>query len=183
MKELIVWVDVETSGINAESDCLLEIGALVTDLKGEPVGTSYDSLFSIENLPAIIEKSSPTVKEMHDKSLLWSDLWKKKTKDFHVVDCEMVQWLSNIVGDNTIVYFGGNSISLDRNFVEHFLPMFYNLISYRSIDVTSISLMLQSNFRMGGFDKMNKHRALSDIKESVAEYRHYVKMMSEKTFL
>lgn len=177
--EYIVWIDVETTGTNPERDEILEIGALVTDVEGNRIGNSYEALFSISNLSTIIARTSENVQKMHENSGLWLDLWMRKTKSAETIDEEMVKWISSLcLDEERILYFGGNSITLDRNFVRLNLPVFYNLISYRSVDVTSLSIAIQSNSSVQGYEKSKNHRALSDAVDSVNEYNHYIRYIN-----
>lgn len=172
--EYIVWIDVETTGTDPERDEILEIGSLVTDIEGNKLGDPYEALFTVKNLSETMVKASETVQKMHETSRLWLDLWELDTKSAAVVDKEMLEWIKPFVDDDIILYFGGNSITLDRNFVKMNLPEFYRNISYRSVDVTSLSIAIQSNSSVQGYRKYKQHRALSDALDSVEEYRHYM---------
>lgn len=172
--EAIVWIDVETSGDSPETDELLEVGAVITDLAGNLIANEYESLIHVPNLTTILEKTKSNILDMHEKSGLWFDLWNKETFEINQIESSMFQWISDSVNTNTILYFGGNSITLDRNFIRLNLPAVYKRISHRSIDVTSLSIALQSNIYINPFKKQKAHRALLDAKDSVVEYRYYL---------
>lgn len=176
--EYVAWIDVETTGTDPESDYLLEVGAVVTDLHGKIIGNTFEALVSVPNLSSVIAQTSDDVCLMHEKSKLWLDLWTKEVKSLGCVDKEISDWLSlNIAEENATVYFGGNSITLDRNFVRSNLPGFYKKLSYRSIDVTSLSIAIQSNTYDLGYEKSKEHRALSDAVDSAREYLHYINFL------
>lgn len=174
MKEAIVWIDAEFSGTSPQADELLEIGAIITDLSGDSIGYPFEALFEVKNLSRTIARSSTLVKEMHDQSGLWLDLWHKTTETFEMAELNMLEWIDNLVLDDTLLYFGGNSITKDRCFVETNLPKIYERISHQSVDVTSMAIAIKANAQVRSFVKEHKHRALSDVKESVDEYRYYV---------
>lgn len=180
MKEAIVWIDAEFSGTSPQADELLEIAAIITDLRGNTIGYPFEALFGVQNLSEVISRSSEIVQDMHDKSGLWFDLW-NKTADGSVpkVEERMLEWLSEQIEDDVTLYFGGNSITKDRNYVEIHLPRVYSRISHQSVDVTSLAIALKANAKASSFAKEHRHRALSDIHESVQEYRHYVKFVSK----
>ncbi len=175
----IVWVDVETSGVDHDNDRLLEVGAIITDMDGVEIdrGAVYTSLISVNNLGSVMSESSPVVQEMHERSGLWRDLWNEKGSPSHVVESEMLVWLSSYTSDDDILYFGGNSVTLDRNFLRTFMPSFYSRISFRSIDVSTLSVVLRSSGLAKMYHKESKHRALADIYESLGEYRHYLEAL------
>lgn len=174
MREAIIWIDAEFSGTSPQADELLEIAAIITDLGGKQIGHPFESLFDVANLSKVISRSSDLVKEMHDKSGLWYDLWNSDTESFQNVQTSLLLWIENRVPEETILYFGGNSITKDRNFVEVNLPKVYERISHRSIDVTSLAITLRATALASGFSKDYKHRALADVRESIDEYLYYV---------
>lgn len=174
MKEAIIWIDAEFSGTQPQADELLEIAAIITDLSGKQIGFPFVSLFDVPNLSKTIARSSDLVKEMHDKSGLWFDLWSSETANFKTAQSNLLDWIKALVSDETVLYFGGNSITKDRNFVEVNLPEVYERISHQSVDVTSLAITLKANASASSFSKDHKHRALSDVRESIDEYLYYV---------
>lgn len=182
VSSVIAWIDVESGGTSPEIDPLLEFAALVTDMEGNALGNSYSSLVETKNLPEIISGTSEYVRNMHSKSGLWSDLWARNQKPVSVVESEALEWLEGITTPDTVVYFGGNSINLDRRFLQVHMPDFYERISHRSIDVTSVSIFLQSNAEASPYSKGKSHRALEDALDSVEEYKHYRRWIRSKCF-
>lgn len=174
MKEAIIWIDAEFSGTSPQSDELLEIAAIITDLNGEQLGSHFETLFEVANLSRVISRSSDLVKAMHDKSGLWFDLWTAETENFQTTQTNFLSWIDQNVDPETTLYFGGNSITRDRNFVEINLPKVYERISHQSVDVTSLAITLKATVSARGFSKDYKHRALADVRESIGEYLHYV---------
>lgn len=177
--ELIIWIDVETSGTIPEINELLEIAAVITDMSGNVVGNPFESLVNVHNLSEVISSSAPNVQTMHDKSGLWNDLWSKNTKSISEIENALIRWVYDTVDNDAILYFGGNSITLDRNFVRLNFGNFYRMISYRSIDVTSISIAVQCNSDIRGFQKGNCHRALADVFDSIEEFKYYLSIFRE----
>lgn len=169
-EDSIIWIDVETSGDNPENNELLEIGAIFTDIDGNRIGYDYHSLVSVSNLSKIISSSDPKVSSMHDKSGLWMDLWRdREMKTEKDVDKEFSQWIDSR-GKTGNILFGGNSITLDRNFVRRYLPESYSRISHQSIDVTSLYKALSRCIPQKKFIT-SKHRALPDIRQSLEDYK------------
>lgn len=176
----IIWIDVETTGNTPETDKLLEVAACITDLSGNLLHIeSFESLVHIPNLKAVMSETSQEIIMMHEKSGLWTDLWTKKASSLSNIEISMLQWIEQVVGKDTVLYFGGNSITLDRNFVRMNLGKVYQRISHRSVDVTSLSIVFQSNSDVGPFRKEKAHRALLDAKDSIAEYRYYLSHMEK----
>lgn len=179
MSEKIIWIDVETTGLNPLDDSLLEITAHLTDMSGQSLAEEYKTiLFDCD--PSVTHLCDPFVLEMHEKSGLWDDLWSHNTVSYDTGDTILHHWLSSLINDDDIVYFGGNSIRLDRNFVEYYLPKFNSLIHYRSIDVTSISLVWNNlHTPYDGVKKNPAHRSEDDIRECIQEYRRYTSLIKK----
>lgn len=171
----IIWIDVETSGDNPDLHDLLEIAALMTTMDGNVIGSEYEQLLSVSNLSDVMSKADPHAYEMHEASGLWMDLWNNRNiKSREVVDSELCQWIDSKRLKDATLLFGGNSITLDRNFVRSNFPMTYSRISHQSIDVTSLSKALAQWVSARPHVK-SKHRALSDIRQSIADYRWIMK--------
>lgn len=177
LDEAIIWADVETSGTNPETDVLLEVGMVITDMSGKTISGFWEILFEIRNLSKVIQTADAHVQKIHEHSGLWMDLWSKETMNYHEADQLLFEKICRTIPETTSLYFGGNSINLDRNFMRIYLPKTYSKISYRSVDVTSLSIALQSNTNIPGFEKGKEHRALKDALDSLEEYRHYLKWL------
>lgn len=180
MKEAILWLDTETSGPNPNTDSILEIASIISEMDGKIIKEQsfFNELFKVNNLSEIISNSEQKIQEMHDKSGLWKDLWNSDSKKYLEVDSLLLQWINSLIDEEIMLYLGGNSLTLDRQFLQMYLPQSYKRISHRSIDVTSISLMIQSNTSINGFIKGKTHRALDDVKNSIEEYKHYIKKIN-----
>jgi oligoribonuclease len=171
--QYIAWIDVETSGTSVELNELLEVAAILTNMDGTVVGQPCETLIQVSNLSHVIATADPMIQVMHNQSGLWHDLWHKPSIKNHKADVLFTRWLQNLVDEKATVYFGGNTIVLDRNFLSFHLPRFYQHLSHRSIDVTSLSLAIQSNAGVLGYEKGKKHRALMDAQDSLREYKYY----------
>ena len=172
--ECIAWIDVETSGVSPERDALLEVGAVVTSMTGDVWGDPISIMFNTPDLSRVIEESDEHVQNLHTNSGLWLDVWRGPTHSVQAAETILVDWLESTSGGCTAIYVGGNSITLDRNFIRLYLPRFYSLLSYRSVDVTSLALALRANMEMPRFVKERNHRALSDVYDSIDEFSFYM---------
>lgn len=179
-KEAIIWIDAECTGTDHDNDQMLEVAAVITDMSGENRSNPFQSLFSVASLSDAISSADEKVQKMHERSQLWHDMWLGDSLLSHYeVESEMKRWMNNMVDPDMQLYFGGNSIILDRNFVRVNLPSVYDRISFRSVDVTTISLTLQSNFGVPRYEKEGRHRALPDVIDSIEEYRYYLKWLKK----
>lgn len=171
----IIWGDVETNGVDAfDGDVLLEVAVLVTD--GElnildEEGYEAVIFYSPKHVERIKENTVPFVLNMHENTKLWDKLPTGKPLD--QVDDELLAYMKQFVPDAKIAPLAGNSITLDRNFMNRNLPNSFAHLSYQSIDVSSIARLAAM---WGGseiqYKKKKLHSAKADITESIEELRY-----------
>ena len=179
MAKVIVWTDVESTGTSSDVDALLEVAVVVTDFQGKPLLEPYNSLVTVKNLREIMTDADGPVKTMHERSGLWNDLWNLQTKSPELIDQELEAKISSL-GEGHLFLLGGNSPWLDRRFTELYLPRFYRLISHMTVDVTTLSLVLQDRAGAPMFLKGGSHRALADVWDSIEEYKHYLSCLEQE---
>lgn len=186
-KEYILWVDLETTGLDPVDDYLLEIAAIITDFDGNRIGSPFRALVHCNVRNAIL-RSDEYVKEMHEKNGLWLDLWNSNSVyTLNQIEFNMSKWLSDAVDfdkDKPIIYIGGSSVSFDRSVIAAKLPKVSSMLTYRIVDVTSIKLMFENS--LGHSPKPYEdygrvdHRAMDDIMNSLDEYFYYVKILDSE---
>jgi oligoribonuclease len=171
----IIWGDVETTGVNAfEGDVLLEAAFLVTD--GDlnildEAGYQAVVLYSPKHVTRLKQATSDFVLNMHEKTGLWDRLQFGRPQE--QIDAEALAYLKQFVPEAKTARFAGNSITLDRNFMQANLPGTFEHIHYRSFDVSTVAGLAQM---WGGeeiqYQKKTLHSAFSDITESIEELRY-----------
>lgn len=177
--EMILWVDVETSGLDPHQHYLLEIAAVMTDMQGSLRSGFFHERVKIPDLQRVMNEADSFALDIHSTNGLWEELWSDDLiKDLHQIDKELKDFIKKRSDPwNSIVYLGGNSPSLDRNFVKVNLPESAKELSHRSIDMTSISLFLKSNYPYkiitDNLIHSHDHRALYDVKLSLKDYISY----------
>lgn len=167
----IVWLDVECTGLDAQSQRLLEVACLVTDSDLNILDeTGYQTaiFYSADELKAVKSLANEYVQNMHSATGLWDRL--ASGKPMEQVDQELSSYIKKFVPEVKQAWLGGNSITLDRNFINKNLPTVGEHLHYRSVDVTSWAGPAAWWY---GFshEKKTLHEAFSDIKESIEELR------------
>ena len=181
MKEQsICWIDVETTGKDCEKNVLLEVACLITDLELNILDESgYESVlwYPESHLDELKSQTVPFVVDMHTKTGLWDRLSQGKMK--HKVEAELLEYVQTYIPEPQTARLGGNSITLDRNFINKNLPGVGEHLSYRSVDVSTLSGLIQY---WGPSEKMYRkktvHSAMSDIRESIEELKFLRKHVS-----
>lgn len=168
----ITWVDVETGGLDENTDPLLEVAALVTDRNLnilDPDGFNMVIHYPQEQVASLKAACNPYVQEMHEKTGLWERL--PDGTPLEQVDSKLHEYISQF-SEPGKSYLGGNSITLDRNFLRAYLPTSFGHLSYRSFDVSTVAGLAQAWYGVK-YEKKLLHAASSDIMESIEELRFY----------
>jgi oligoribonuclease len=167
----LVWVDCEMTGLDLNKDALIEIAVLVTDENLNVLGNGIDLVIEtdVEKLDAM----SPEVRAMHTESGLLEKLTSGVSMEY--AEEKILEYLSSFTttGKSPIA---GNSIGMDRNFINRDMPRLGAFLHYRSVDVSSIKELARRWYPKVYFNapkKTGNHRALGDIQDSIAELRYY----------
>lgn len=169
----LIWLDLEMTGLEPETDVIIEIASIVTDsqlniLEEGPV-------FAIHQSDQILDNMNQWCIDHHGKSGLT-----QRCKDSEISLATATQETLNFVkkyvpqGKSPMC---GNSIGQDRRFINKYMPEFEAYFHYRNLDVSTIK-ELARRWKPEVLDKVVKtgaHLALDDIRESIAELKVYQK--------
>lgn len=172
--ENLLWIDLEMTGLNVSQDVILEIAALVTD----------KDLNVIADGPELVIHQSETtlglmddwVRTHHGKSGLTQAV-RESNISLQEAEEQVLQFAMQY-GEKGKMVLCGNTIWQDRVFLNKYMPKLTAFLHYRMVDVTSVKELIFRWYPSNPnrlFKKADSHRALADIKESVAELAHYRK--------
>jgi oligoribonuclease len=173
----LVWVDMEMSGLQPETDRILEIAMIVTD--GDLNIVAEGPVLVVHQEDAVLDRMDAWNKGTHGKSGL-IDKVKASTLTEADVEAECLAFLKQHV-KSSISPMCGNTIHQDRRFMNRYMPKLETYFHYRNIDVSTIKELCKrwQPEIAKGFSKQQAHTALADIIESVEELRYY----REKLFI
>ena len=167
----LVWIDLEMTGLDPDSDSIIEIATLVTDqdLTVLAEGPDLAIRHPLERLEAMDDWNRTT----HRKSGLWDRVLASQV-DLADAEAQTLAFLSQWVpaGRSPMC---GNSICQDRRFLARRMPQLERFFHYRNLDVSTIKELARrwAPQVLDAVRKEAKHTALSDIQDSIAELRHY----------
>jgi oligoribonuclease len=167
----LVWVDMEMSGLNPDTDVVLEVALVVTDKDLNLV--EEGPVLVVHQSDAVLDGMDSWNKGTHGKSGL-IDKVKASTLSEADVALKMVEFMKLHVAERTSPMCG-NSICQDRRFMARHLPDLEAYFHYRNLDVSTLK-ELAARWRpelKDGFKKANSHTALADIQESIEELKYY----------
>ena len=167
----LIWIDMEMSGLNPETDRVLEVAIVVTDSQLNTVAES--PALVVHQPDAVLDAMDNWNKSTHKKSGL-IDRVKASTLSEADVENRMVEFLAKYVpsGASPIC---GNSVHQDRRFLVKYMPKLDAYFHYRLIDVSTLKELARrwKPDVIGGMVKHGKNEALADIHESIEELRYY----------
>jgi oligoribonuclease len=170
---VLVWLDLEMTGLEPERHVIVEIATLVTDDELEIVATGPDLV--IHQPPDAMARMDDFVRDMHTKSGLLPRI-EQSTISLADAAAQTLEFVKQHVPDARTVPLCGNSIGTDRRFLAKYMPELEDHLHYRSVDVSTIKELARRWYPgvlKGRPDKEGRHRALDDIVESVEELRYY----------
>lgn len=156
------------TGLDPNTDRILEAGVIVTDKFLEPV---FEWETAVVQAPEVLENMNDWCKHHHAESGLL-DRIPQGIAEGELDDRLAEIVLSHFKKKNPVIICG-NSISQDRKFIDRYLPKFSERLHYRMLDVSSFKIVYREMLGRE-FKKQNTHRALDDIKESIAELKYYM---------
>jgi oligoribonuclease len=172
MADRLVWIDCEMTGLDIESDALVEIAALVTDSELNVLGDGVDIV--IKPPPDALAQMQGVVRDMHTKSGLLAVL----DSGVAVADAQhaVLDYVRQYVPEPGRAPLAGNTVSTDRMFLAREMPALETYLHYRIVDVSSIKELARRWYPRAYFaspSKTGNHRALGDIQDSIDELRYY----------
>lgn len=182
----LVWIDTETTGVNPYlGDRLLEVAVRITDKNGAFLDTEdngYHAIVhhTIEQSQELYGASSQVVKNMHSRTGLWSALSSPDAKDHETIDEECLAYIRKYVPEECFGRLAGNSVKLDREFMDVFLPKTSAWLHYRVVDNSSTAYVLEALYgKDSWYPKRKNHDAYGDIMESIGEYRQQLSIIRD----
>jgi oligoribonuclease len=168
----LVWLDLEMTGLDVERHVIVEIAALVTDDDLQPVDDGIDLI--VHATPEQLAEMDDFVRAMHTKSKLLPEI-EASTLSLAAAGAQVLEYVRSHVAEGTAPLCG-NSIGVDRRFLDRHLPELDKFLHYRSVDVSSFKELCRRWYPAvykKRPDKTETHRALADVRESIAELQYY----------
>jgi oligoribonuclease len=173
MGNVLVWMDLEMTGLDHTSDVIVEIATIVTDDDLRILAEGPDLV--IHQPDEVLTAMDPFVLDMHTRSGLL-DAIKASTISLEDAGAATLEFIKQHVPEPMTVPLCGNSIGTDRRFLAAYLPDIENHLHYRSIDVSSVKELVKRWYPTVDAERPHghgSHRALDDIRESIREMEYY----------
>jgi len=170
-KQNLIWIDLEMTGLNPETDQIIEIATIVTD--SELNVLAEGPVLAIHQPDAVLDAMDEWCTEHHGKSGLT-----QRVRESHVsvlqAEQQTLEFLAPWV-EQGISPICGNSVHQDRRFLVKYMPALEAYFHYRNLDVSTVKELAKrwAPDVAAGLKKQGTHLALDDIRESIEELRYY----------
>ncbi|MGC4174244.1 oligoribonuclease [Demequina sp.] len=168
----LVWIDCEMTGLDTVNDALIEVACLVTDAELNVLGDGVSVV--IRPSAEAVENMGDFVRQMHTTSGLINDLDGGVTME--EAQATVLAYVRHHVPVAGKAPLAGNTVGMDKMFLERDMPELMAHLHYRVVDVSSLKELVRRWYPRVFFQapaKTGGHRALGDIQDSIRELRYY----------
>ena len=169
----LVWVDMEMTGLEPDTDKVLEIAIIITDKDLRVLAEG--PVIAVHQSDEVLAAMDDWCTRTHTNSGLVARV-RASQYDESAAAAECLAFLQQWVPERSSPMCG-NSIGQDRRFMVRYLPDLERYFHYRNIDVSTIKELVRrwKPEVLDNFQKKGTHQALDDIRESIAELQFYRK--------
>lgn len=166
----LIWIDLEMTGLNPDTDHIIEIATVVTDVQLNIVAEG--PVLALHQSDEVLGAMDEWNTRQHGQSGLTARV-RASTVTEEQAEQRTLEFLALHVPANTSPMCG-NSICQDRRFLYRYMPRLEKYFHYRNLDVSTVKeLVRRWAPNVPPFEKKSSHLALDDIRDSIEELRHY----------
>lgn len=167
----LIWIDLEMTGLSPEQDRIIEIATIVTDAQLNPLAEG--PVLAVHQSDDLLDGMDEWNTEHHNNSGLVARVKESRISEMQA-QAQTLDFLKEYV-EAGMSPMCGNSICQDRRFLANYMPELEAFFHYRNLDVSTVKELARrwKPDVLDGLSKQGTHLALDDIRESIAELKHY----------
>lgn len=167
----LIWIDLEMTGLDPDSDHIIEIATVVTDSDLNVIGEGPE--LAIRQPKSVMDGMDEWNTSHHGESGLTARVLESNWSVQHAEEATL-EFVSALVPASASPMCG-NSVCQDRRFLYRYMPRLERYFHYRNLDVSSLKILAQrwAPPVAAAFTKNSTHRALQDVHDSIRELAHY----------
>lgn len=170
--DLLVWIDLEMTGLDPNKDSILEIATLITDNNLGLIAKGPELVIHQSN--TVLEAMNDWCKKQHGKTGL-TEAVRASTISLEEAERQTLEFIQTYCKKESSPLCG-NTVYQDRAFLRKYMPKIDQFLHYRIVDTSSVKELVKRWYPkdpLTEFKKSDTHRALADIQESVNELKQY----------
>lgn len=164
----LIWIDLELSGLDIKKDKILEIAAAVTDKDLKILAPPRNWI--IKQPETILSQMDEWNIKHHSSSGLIFEAIKSKIT-IKKAEKEVLDFIEPYTRANSNL-LAGASVHVDKMFLNKHMPKLENYLKFQILDIASIRALAYRWYNLESYPKNNKHRAIDDVLESIAELQY-----------
>ena len=171
--ERLYWLDLEMTGFDSQRDLITEVAVIITDFDFQVLAQYQSGVYQDRQALERRWRLNPWFAEQsysYQAKMLQTS---QQGEELALVEKKMVALAEKHIAGQAVI-LAGNTIYVDRRFVESYLPKLTARLHYRLLDVSAFKICMQTKYDLF-FKKKEAHRALDDILESIAELKYYLR--------
>ena len=168
----MVWIDLEMTGLDPRTDEIVEIAVIVTEADLTEIDEGLSIVIKPNDAP--LAAMDDVVVGMHTASGLIDEIPQGTT--LSDAEARVLEYVTSHIPEPRKAPLAGSSVYVDRMFLARYMTDLDSHMHYRLVDVSSIKELTKRWYPRAYFntpEKTGNHRALADIRESIAELRYY----------
>lgn len=176
----IVWIDLETTGLNARTDLILEVAAVVTDTSPDLREIARFHCVVAHHPDAIASRVDDYVRHMHTANGLLAQIAAGPVPDRVVYELDAAHRLADFIREHTVpgqAPLGGSSPHFDRAALVARWPAVVRLLHHRNVDVSTLRTLTRAWAPQHARGEASDHRALDDVLWTINELRGYQRLL------
>mgnify|MGYP001472773834 FL=1 len=167
--ERLVWIDLEMTGLDPDENRIIEIATIVTDGQLNIIAEG-PNLVIFQPEEELDKMNEWNVSHHTANGLI--EMVRESEIELLSAESQTLEFLKEHCVDGKSPLCG-NTIGQDRRFLRRYMPILHEFFHYRSVDVTTVKILMDLWYQAPQYHKGDGHRALDDIRMSIEELRHY----------